>query len=188
MARESKDKPCMIIAKTMKGKYFLDEIENQLNWHGKPVTKSSQTIVKHLESLMKNQSITLTPSAPEIKFAWEEPVSSSKYHLKPHYTKDKETSTRVAYGEALKKLGEQDKHDHIVVLDADVKNSTMSETFEKAFPQRFINCFIAEQNMVGMALGVSKRNRIPFISTFGAFYTRAFDHIRMSAISFVKSF
>ena len=71
----------------------------------------------------------------------------------------------------------------IIALDADVKNSTFSEYYEKEHPDKFINCFIAEQNLVSVGLGVSKRNKIPFCSTFAVFFTRAFDQIRMGAIS-----
>ena len=89
--------------------------------------------------------------------------------------------TRLAYGQALAELGAINKQ--IVVLDAEVKNSTYAELFQKAFPERFFEMFIAEQNMIGVALGLSKCGKIPFISTFAAFLTRAFDQIRMAAYS-----
>lgn len=89
--------------------------------------------------------------------------------------------TRLAYGQALAELGGQNRQ--IVVLDAEVKNSTYSELFAQKFPERFFEMYIAEQNMVGVALGLSKCNKIPFISTFAAFLTRAFDQLRMAAYS-----
>jgi len=89
--------------------------------------------------------------------------------------------TRLAYGQALAELGAANKQ--IVVLDAEVKNSTYAELFAKAFPERFFEMFIAEQNMIGVGLGLSKCNKIPFVSTFAAFLTRAFDQIRMAAYS-----
>lgn len=89
--------------------------------------------------------------------------------------------TRLAYGQALAELGQTNRQ--VVVLDAEVKNSTYSELFQTAFPERFFEMYIAEQNMIGVALGLSKCNKIPFVSTFAAFLTRAFDQLRMAAYS-----
>ncbi len=184
VARQVKNTPIAIIAKTFKGKFFMDDIENKMNWHGKPITPKSQLVKEHIKSLMKNVDITLPTVQPDTDFQWEEDVSKVKYKITSNYDKTKQVSTREAYGQALKKLGEQDKFNHIWALDCDVKNSTMAEYYEKVHPEKFINCYIAEQNMVSVALGVSKRNKIPFCSTFAAFYSRAFDQIRMGAISF----
>lgn len=90
-------------------------------------------------------------------------------------------ATRLAYGQALAELGADNRQ--IVVLDAEVKNSTYSVLFQKKFPERFFEMYIAEQNMIGVALGLSKCNKIPFASTFAAFLTRAFDQLRMAAYS-----
>jgi transketolase len=90
-------------------------------------------------------------------------------------------STRKAYGMALLELAKTEPN--LVVLDAETGNSTFTENFAKAHPDKFIESFIAEQNMVGMALGLSRRGKIPFVSTFAAFFTRAFDQIRMSQYS-----
>ena len=88
----------------------------------------------------------------------------------------------MAYGTALVKIGEGNKH--VVALDGDVKNSTYSIKFKEAFPDRFVECFIAEQNLAGVAIGCATRDRtVAFASTFAAFWTRAFDQIRMGAIS-----
>jgi transketolase len=182
-----KGKPQVILLKTFKGRYFTDLIEDKNNWHGKPVTlKNSEIIRANLNKMIKTPNLTLTTHMPEFKKKWEEECSLSKYTITPNYKKDEKVSTRVAYGNGLKKLGDQDKNDHIMAFDCDVKNSTYSETFEKAYPKKFANCFIAEQNMVSVALGVSKRNKIPFCSTFACFFTRAFDQIRMGAISFAN--
>src|SRR3989338_4521739 len=89
--------------------------------------------------------------------------------------------TRLVYCQALAKLGADNRQ--IVVLDAEVKNSTYSELFQKAFPERFFEMYIAEQNMIGVALGLSKCAKIPFVSPFAAFLTRAFDQLRMAAYS-----
>lgn len=87
----------------------------------------------------------------------------------------------MVFGNVLKKLGDKDKR--IIGVDADVKNSTFSIKLKEAHPDQFIDCFIAEQSMVGVSIGVSKRHRIPFCSTFATFFTRAFDHIRMGVVS-----
>src|SRR5205807_6112337 len=90
-------------------------------------------------------------------------------------------ATREAYGTAIAKLGEADPR--VVALDADVKNSTFSDKFEKAFPDRFYQNFIAEQVMIGASMGLAARGAIPFPSTFACFLSRAADFIRMAAIS-----
>ena len=91
-------------------------------------------------------------------------------------------ATRVAYGTALVKIGQGNAH--VIALDAEVKNSTYSIKFKEAFPERFVECFIAEQNLVGVAIGAATRNRtVAFVSTFAAFFSRAYDQIRMGAIS-----
>lgn len=97
-----------------------------------------------------------------------------------HYQKNELVPTRLAYGQALAEIG-QDKR--IVVLDAETENSTHSDLFQKVYPERFFEMYIAEQNMVGAALGLSKCGKIPFISSFSAFLTRAFDQFRMAGYS-----
>jgi len=96
------------------------------------------------------------------------------------FDKGKKIAPRKAYGYALKALGKV--YDRIWALDGDVKNSTFTEFFEEEFPDRFIEGYIAEQNMVGMSVGLQLRGNIPFSATFGAFYTRAFDQLRMAGI------
>ena len=98
----------------------------------------------------------------------------------PEYSGDKKIATRKAFGQALAILGSECSA--VISLDAEVKNSTFAEIFETAHPERFFQCFIAEQNMVGMGVGFDRRGRIPFISTFSAFMSRAHDHIRMAAV------
>ncbi len=186
-ARSNTGLPTAIICKTFKGKYFID-IEDKLNWHGKALGNSKENVIKHLLTLVKNPNITLnTITKPSFDFSWSSESLNVNYKIDcSNYDKNKVYSSREGYGFALRKLGEQDKFAKIVSLDCDVKNSTMAETFEKAFPERFINCFIAEQNMISVALGCSKRNKIPFCSTFATFFSRSFDQIRMAAISFAN--
>jgi transketolase len=102
----------------------------------------------------------------------------------PSYAKGELVATREAFGTALAKLGAADAR--VVALDADVKNSTFSDRFEKVFPERFYQSFIAEQVMVGMAMGLAARGAIPFAATFAAFLTRAADFVRMAGISQVN--
>ncbi|HMJ92266.1 MAG TPA: transketolase C-terminal domain-containing protein, partial [Candidatus Acidoferrum sp.] len=98
-----------------------------------------------------------------------------------NYEKGKTIATREAYGAALARIGEADQS--IVAMDGDTKNSTYSDKFMKKFPQRFFECFIAEQNLVGVATGFGTRGHTPFASTFAAFFTRAHDQIRMAGHS-----
>src|SRR4030095_2908782 len=99
----------------------------------------------------------------------------------PTYKVSDSVATREAFGAALEALGEVNPL--VVALDGDVKNSTYTEKFGKKFANRFFESFIAEQNMVGAAGGLSATGKIPFASTFAAFFTRAYDFIRMAAIS-----
>ena len=97
------------------------------------------------------------------------------------FEKGKEYATREVFGEVLAKLGDQNKE--IYVLDGDVMNSTFTQTFKKAHTERFVECYIAEQNMVSVAAGLSRAGKIPFVATFAAFLTRAADQIRMARVS-----
>jgi transketolase len=99
----------------------------------------------------------------------------------PDYKEGDLVATREAYGAALTKLGAVNPA--VVAMDGDTKNSTFAEKFMKAYPERFFEGFIAEQNLVGLAIGLSKCSKVPFVSTFGAFFGRAMDHLRMGAIS-----
>ena len=168
-------KPLMIIASTIKGK-GVSFIENMPGWHGKAL--SSSELKKALEEIGEiNKKVKINIEKPnnflkqEIKTIFPEKISSDSDKI----------STRKAYGNALVNIF--DKFPEIVVLDAETSNSTFSETFKKAIPQRYFEMFIAEQNMTGAAAGLSLRGKIPFISTFAAFFTRAYDQIRMSAYS-----
>ena len=97
------------------------------------------------------------------------------------YELNDSVATRVAYGTALERI--YPAYPDIVSLDAEVSNSTMAATFKKSYPKRFLEMFIAEQNMVGAALGLARRGKIPFVSTFSAFMSRAYDQVRMCQYS-----
>jgi transketolase len=184
-AKKNKDKPMVLIAKTIKG-YGLDTIENKQGFHGKAF--SSAELPSLLEQLKKRFPAAATY---DDEYQWQPQIPSTKgisvpskkvtsVSLKQTYATSSDVATRKAYGQALVDLGAQLADG--VVLDAEVKNSTFAELFEKHYPDRFFQCFIAEQNMVSMGVGLTARGKIPFISTFGAFFTRAYDQIRMAAI------
>merc|ERR1712029_694082 len=179
-AQECKGKPTAIIAKTFKGKGF-PEIEDKLNWHGKPLGAKSAEVLAHLNAQL---------SSPNLDSSFNEAKSNApvvdlkKVHLSepPTYSATDKVATRFAYGTALVKLGKV--NNRVVALDADTKNSPYAEAYMKQCPDRFVECYIAEQNLVGVAIGMGCRGRtIPFVSTFAAFFTRAADQLRMAAIS-----
>ena len=175
-AMQVKDKPVMIIAKTVKGK-GVSFIEDKNGWHGKALNRDEfQKAIGELGAvdMCASGEIPLPENlAPEKKNPAEaEEVS---------YDRERPVATREAYGFALKRLFPQ--FPDMVVLDAEMSNSTYAEIFRDAYPDRFFEMYITEQNMVGTALGLSRRGRIPFVSTFAAFFTRAFDQIRMCQYS-----
>ena len=170
------DRPVMIIAKTIKGK-GVSFIEDKNGWHGKALNKEQlEQALKEIGDVEKSvRGETLKPE--DMKPQEQIPRIIQKIL----YLTDKSVSTRKAYGNALARIFP--KFPGMVVLDAEVGNSTYAEVFKEKYPERFFEMYIAEQNMVGAALGLSRRNKIPFISTFAAFFTRAFDQIRMSRYS-----
>ncbi len=175
-ALTSKDKPVMIIARTIKGK-GVSFIEDQNGWHGKALNK--EELARALKEMGEvDKTIRGEMAMPEDL----RPEKSAPKGIKePDYKADEAVATRKAYGNALKRIYPQ--YPEMAVLDAEVSNSTYSEIFKKAYPDRFFEMYIAEQNMVGTAQGLSTRGKIPFVSTFAAFFTRAFDQIRMSQYS-----
>lgn len=181
-ASSTKDRPTAIIAKTYKGKHF-PKIEDLENWHGKPLGDSASTVIEHLQGLIRNAGSTqITPPSPQKDSAKKVSISNVKLATPPAYQLGEAVATRLAYGTALAKIAMN--NDRVIALDGDTKNSTYSDKLRKAFPERFIECFIAEQNLCGVAIGAACRDRtIAFVSTFATFFTRAFDQIRMGAIS-----
>jgi transketolase len=171
-----KGRPSMIIAKTVKGK-GVDFLENKDGWHGKAVTEEQfKDVIEKMGEI--NRSIRGSIAEPEnVAEAYKEKID--KYES--FDAGNDKISTRKAYGISLVNIFK--KYPGIVVLDAEVSNSTFSEIFKKKFPDRFFEMYVAEQNMVGAAIGLSLRGKIPFVSTFAAFLTRAYDQIRMSRYS-----
>ena len=183
-ARQTTDRPTMILARTIKGK-GISFAEGLNGWHGRPLKKDEAArAIAELEGQFVPEGGGKDGPPPAIqpapRTAALEPSGRAEVSA-PAYKIGDLVATREAYGTALVKLGEADPR--VVVLDADVMNSTFSEKFEKVFPGRFYENFIAEQVMVGAAMGLASRGAIAFPSTFACFLTRAYDFIRMAAIS-----
>ncbi len=170
--------PLVILAKTLKGA-GVSFIQDQEGWHGKPLSKDEAArAIAELQPSAKSgigQAIAAPTQLPE-------PKNEAPAEYPPiAYKLGDLVATREAFGTALARIGSVDQR--VVALDGDTKNSTYSERFMKKFPERFTECFIAEQNMVGVATGFSARDKVPFASTFACFFTRAFDQIRVAGIS-----
>ena len=188
-ARKIKRQPTMILARTIKGK-GVSFVEGKDGWHGKPFKKGEE--LDRAVAELEKQFVPVPDGGPAANLSSQipkpqstpRPVVTPKPVAPPAYTMGEQVATREAYGSAIAKLGEADPR--VVALDADVKNSTFSDKFEKAFPNRFYENFIAEQVMVGAAMGMAARGAIPFPSTFACFLARAADFIRMAAISNVN--
>lgn len=186
VAATTKGQPTCIVAKTFKG-YGLEGISDEDNWHGKPLGAKAQAYIDALTQKIVNlhDNGGLKPLAPEDALEVLEGTPAHPPHLlsqQPEYKHGDKIATRAAYGTALQKMGKG--YDRVIALDGDTKNSTFSIKFRDAYPSRFIECFIAEQNLVGVAIGAASRDRtVAFVSTFAAFLSRAYDQIRMGAIS-----
>lgn len=176
-----KGRPTCIIAKTLKGK-GLAGIEDMDNWHGKPIGSKADDYI----ALIEKQMVNLGPHGivhglPSTGLA-EIPFGNLHLSDPPSYKLGEKIATRLAYGTGLAKLGKNNKR--VLALDGDTKNSTFSIKLKEVDPKQYIECFIAEQNLVGVAIGCATRNRtVTFASTFACFLSRAYDQLRMGAIS-----
>jgi len=168
------DRPTVILARTRKGRGF-SEIEDHENWHGKPLP--AEMAERAIVELGGERHLTVHGLRPEGGSARTRP--SGEVTL-PRYELGAKVATRKAFGESLAAVGARS---NVVALDGEVGNSTHAEDFAKAHPERYFEMFIAEQQLVAAAVGMSVRGYIPFAVTFAAFFTRAFDFIRMAAIS-----
>jgi transketolase len=177
-ALDKADQPTLIIAKTRKGRgvSFLEDVDGM---HGKPVPEDE--VQAALDELGDVDDLLVDVRKPDPgqgdNFT---PGLTGELDL-PTWEVGDEEATRGAYGAALKALG--DAREDVVALDGEVSNSTKSEEFAEAYPDRYFEMFIAEQQMVSAAVGMSVRHRVPFASSFAAFLSRAYDFIRMAAIS-----
>ena len=181
-ARGTAGRPTMVLARTVKGK-GVPLIEGRDGWHGKPI-EAGVDLDAALDEL--NGRLGPETSAPVVPLPSKRatraaaPAGPPRLPAPPAYERGSQVATRTAYGDALAALGAADSR--IVALDADVGNSTFSQTFERAHAERFFETYIAEQAMVGAAMGLASRGAIPFPSTFAAFLTRASDFVRMAGI------
>jgi transketolase len=170
--------PLAILAKTYKGA-GVSFLQDKEGWHGKPLNKDeAAAAIAELEPRARSGVDQHVPEpnrlpAPNHQAPAGYPAMS--------YKLGDSVATREAFGNALVRIGEADQR--VVAMDGDTKNSTYSEKFLKKCPDRFTECFIAEQNMVGVATGFGARGKVPFVSTFACFFSRAFDQIRVAGIS-----
>ena len=173
-AAQNSDLPFCIIAKTEKG-HGIALTANQPGWHGKALNKEQAAAA--IEELGGKNDLIIEVQKPEAA------TSSTRCDAieLPKYTLGEKVACRKAYGDALKAVGAADES--VVALDAEVSNSTFSDVFGKAFPERFFEMYIAEQLMISAAVGLQNRKKKPYCSTFAAFFSRSFDQIRMAAIS-----
>jgi transketolase len=175
-ARITSGKPFAVVARTFKGR-GVSFLEDKEGWHGKPLKKGDE-LQKALGELGDTDTSLKVEPRRYKPVTERAPVEPS---LQPAYQLGQEVATREAYGAALAKLARQCPQ--VVALDGDTKNSTFSEKLKEVAPERFVEAYIAEQNMVGAALGISTEGLVPFASTFACFLTRAYDFIRMAAYS-----
>ena len=166
--------PTVILARTRKGRGF-SEIEDRENWHGKPLP--AEMAERAIVELGGERHLTVSGPLPEAGTPRARPNGDVSL---PRYELGAKVATRKAFGEALAAIGARGD---VVALDGEVGNSTYTEDFAKAHPERYFEMFIAEQQLVAAAVGMSVRGYVPFAATFAAFFTRAYDFIRMSAIS-----
>ncbi len=172
------DQPLCIIAKTYKGA-GVSFLQDQDGWHGRPLNQAEAAkAIAELQPSSKSGIGVPIPAPAQLPAPnLAAPAGYPPINYKPGDL----VATREAYGTALARIGEMDQR--IVALDGDTKNSTYAEKFFKKFPDRSVECFIAEQNMVGVATGFGARGKVPFASTFACFFTRAYDQIRVAGIS-----
>ncbi|HEV3311844.1 MAG TPA: transketolase [Chloroflexota bacterium] len=172
----TEDRPVLIVAHTLKGK-GVSFVENINGWHGKAIPKDQEAAA--IAELGGERHITVDVHKP----AAGAPASTGSPAplVLPVYEFGTQVATRKAYGDALKALGAA--RPDVVALDGEVSNSTFADEFAKAFPDRYFEMYIAEQQLVAAAVGLQVRGYKPFASTFAAFFSRAYDFVRMAAIS-----
>jgi transketolase len=173
-AIETTGRPTLVVAQTIKGK-GVAAVEDKPGFHGKALDDADAAIAE----LGGKRDLTIEVAKPEGDPS-PQPVGTVRLEL-PNWQIGEEVATRLAYGEALKALGAADGR--VVALDGEVSNSTYAEIFAKAHPERYFEMYISEQQLVAAAVGLQTRGWKPFASTFAAFFSRAYDFVRMAAIS-----
>jgi len=172
----SGERASVILARTLKGR-GASEVEDRENWHGKPLPP--EMAERAITELGGERHLLVRGPAPADGQPRLRAEQAAEVKL-PVYDRGQKVATRKAYGEALVALGARPE---VVAMDGEVSNSTFADLFAQAHPGRFFEMYIAEQQMVAAAVGVGVRGYRPFASTFAAFFTRAYDFIRMAAIS-----
>ncbi|MFD7703101.1 transketolase [Streptomyces caelestis] len=173
-ALSTKGQPTAILARTLKGK-GVEAVQDREGLHGKPLPEAEEAIAE----LGGPRDLRIRVAQPPADGA---PPAPHTGHLElPRWDKGEEVATRNAFGEALTALGTA--RGDVVVLDGEVGDSTRAEAFAKEHPERYFECYIAEQQMVAAAVGMATRGRVPYAATFAAFLTRAHDFVRMASIS-----
>jgi transketolase len=167
--------PTVVVARTIKGK-GVKEVEDKGGWHGKALDHPEEAIAE----LGGERNLVVEVAKPDFSGEPHRFEASGSLEL-PTWDLGEEVATRRAYGDALAALGSA--RGDVVALDGEVSNSTYAEIFAEAYPERYFEMYIAEQQMVAAAVGLQVREWVPFASTFAAFFTRAYDFIRMAAIS-----
>ena len=175
---EESRKPFAILAKTIKGK-GIPSIENKNGWHGKIL--DPEFAKRAIQELEKNAASGRDVQIPRPLPVFLEVPSRALGYPDPVYPNHEPVSTRKAFGNALVRIAPSVPD--LLVFDGDVENSTYTDEFQRTFPDRFIECYIGEQNMVAVAVGLSSMGKISLCSTFAAFFARALDQIRMAGIS-----
>jgi transketolase len=176
-AKATKGRPQAIVARTIKGHGF-SLVADKLNWHGKPFSKEQLA-----EAIKERGGAPVVPPDPGKSYERTNLPKPPDFPAPaaPDYAADAKVATREAYGFALKRLGAVNPQ--VVAISGDVKNSTFSEIFQEAYPDHFWQGYIAEQNLVSVAVGLQARGKVPFADTFACFLSRAYDNVRMAAIS-----
>ncbi len=176
-AKATKGRPQAIIARTIKGHGF-SLVADKLNWHGKPFSKEQLA-----EAIKERGGAPAVPPDPGKSYERTNLPKPPDFPAPtpPDYAADAKVATREAYGFALKRLGAVNPQ--VVAISGDVKNSTFSEIFQEAYPDHFWQGYIAEQNLISVAVGLQARGKVPFADTFACFFSRAYDNVRMAAIS-----
>jgi transketolase len=176
-AKATRGRPQAILARTIKG-HGISFCAGKEGWHGKAFSKDE--LATALKEIGETIEVPPDPGKSYARISLPQPPDFPA-PAAPDYDPAKPVATREAYGYALKRLGAVNPH--IVAISADVKNSTFSETFQDAFPDHFFQGYIAEQNMVSAGVGLAARGKVPFLDTFACFLSRAYDQVRMAAIS-----
>jgi transketolase len=176
-AKATKGRPQAIVARTVKG-HGVSFLAGKEHWHGKPLSK--EQLAEAIKEIGVSIEIPPDPGRSYARTSLPQPPEFAA-PAPPDYAAGASVATREAYGFALKRLASVNPR--IVAISGDVKNSTFSEIFGDAYPDRFFQGYIAEQNLVSAGVGLAARSRVPFLDTFACFLSRAYDQVRMAAIS-----